>query len=117
MIEPVLPGISIRLIQRICADHFKIEHEAMLSPERRREIARPRQFAMALACEFLPEKSPGTIAYYFGGRDRTTLFHAQHAIAELADRDPAARADLAALRAAIEAHRPAEIQLELALAA
>lgn len=118
MLEPpILPGISIRLIQLITAEHFGIDPEHMRGPSRLREFAWPRQMAIALCCEFLPHKGIPTIGHYFGGRDHSTVYHAREAALDRARNDPAEAAHLAALRQAIEAHRPEPIQLELGLAA
>jgi chromosomal replication initiator protein len=117
MIQPLLPGISIRLIQLLVARHFKIPVKHMRSHSRQREFAWPRQVAMALCLEFLPNKSVPTVGYYFGGRDHTTVLHARAAVEVRASFDQQLEDDLTALRAAIETHRPEPVQLELDIAA
>lgn len=117
MIQPLLPGISIRLIQLEVARHYGIEVEHMRSACRLRQYARPRQVAMALSCEFLPGKSLPTIGHYFGGRDHTTVLHARAAVLVRESINVQVRADLAILRQAIEEHRPEPVQLELDMAA
>lgn len=114
---PILPGISIRLIQLICAEHYEIDLEAIRGPCRERKFAWPRQIAIALCLEFLPQKSSPSIGYYFGGRDHSTVVSSQRAALERASNDPEVCADFAKLREAIEAHRPARIQPDIEMAA
>jgi len=57
------------------------------SKKRSRSIAFPRQVCMHLA-RCLTNHSLGEIGGYFGGRDHTTVLHANRAMAELRERDP-----------------------------
>jgi chromosomal replication initiator protein len=54
----------------------------MYSKKRSRNVARPRQIAMALAKE-LTQLSLPDIGEAFGGRDHTTVLHACRKIADL----------------------------------
>ena len=63
--------ISIDNIQKTVADYYKIKVSEMYSKKRSRNIARPRQVAMALAKE-LTHLSLPDIGEAFGGRDHTT---------------------------------------------
>ena len=54
----------------------------MYSKKRSRNVARPRQVAMALAKE-LTQLSLPDIGEAFGGRDHTTVLHACRKIADL----------------------------------
>jgi len=74
--------ISIENIQRTVADFYKIKVNEMYSKKRTRNVARPRQVAMALAKE-LTQLSLPDIGDAFGGRDHTTVLHACRKIAEL----------------------------------
>ena len=74
--------ISIDNIQKTVADYYKIKVSEMYSKKRSRNIARPRQVAMALAKE-LTHLSLPDIGEAFGGRDHTTVMHACRKIAEL----------------------------------
>lgn len=67
--------ISIENIQRTVADYYKIKVSEMYSKKRSRNVARPRQMAMALAKE-LTQLSLPDIGDAFGGRDHTTVLHA-----------------------------------------
>ncbi|HYK15648.1 MAG TPA: chromosomal replication initiator protein DnaA [Burkholderiales bacterium] len=74
--------ISIDNIQKTVADYYKIKVSEMSSKKRSRNIARPRQVAMALAKE-LTHLSLPDIGEAFGGRDHTTVLHACRKIAAL----------------------------------
>ena len=74
--------ISIENIQRTVADYYKIKVSEMYSKKRSRNVARPRQIAMALAKE-LTQLSLPDIGEAFGGRDHTTVLHACRKIADL----------------------------------
>lgn len=74
--------ISIENIQKTVADYYKIKVSEMYSKRRSRNVARPRQVAMALAKE-LTQLSLPDIGEAFGGRDHTTVLHACRKIALL----------------------------------
>jgi chromosomal replication initiator protein len=74
--------VSIDNIQKTVADYYKIKVSEMYSKKRSRNIARPRQIAMALAKE-LTHLSLPDIGEAFGGRDHTTVLHACRKIASL----------------------------------
>ena len=82
-------------IQKTVADYFKIKVSDMYSKKRSRNIARPRQVAMALAKE-LTQMSLPEIGEAFGGRDHTTVLHACRTIASLRDARPGAQPRLPA---------------------
>jgi len=74
--------VSVDNIQKTVADYYKIKVSEMYSKKRTRNIARPRQVAMALAKE-LTHLSLPDIGEAFGGRDHTTVLHACRKIAAL----------------------------------
>jgi len=74
--------ISIENIQKTVADYYKIKVSEMYSKKRSRNVARPRQIAMALAKE-LTQLSLPDIGDAFGGRDHTTVLHACRKITDL----------------------------------
>ena len=78
--------VSIENIQKTVANYFKLRVGDLLSKRRSRSIARPRQFAMALAKELTNHSLP-EIGDAFGGRDHTTVLHACRRIASLRDTD------------------------------
>ncbi len=74
--------VSIENIQKTVADFYKIKVSDMFSKKRTRNLARPRQIAMALAKELTNQSLP-EIGESFGGRDHTTVIHACRKVAEL----------------------------------
>lgn len=78
--------VKIEDIQRICAKHYGVPRQDLLSSRRTRNVVLPRQTAMylskALTLRSLPE-----IGRRFGGRDHTTVLHAVRKIEELIKTD------------------------------
>ncbi len=79
--------ISIENIQKTVADFYKLKTSDMHSKKRSRNIARPRQMAMALSRD-LTQMSLPDIGEAFGNRDHTTVLHACNTIANLREKDP-----------------------------
>ena len=88
--------VSIDNIQKTVADYYKIKVSEMYSKKRSRNVARPRQVAMALAKE-LTQLSLPDIGDAFGGRDHTTVLHACRKIAALKSESPDINRDFEAL--------------------
>jgi len=78
--------ISIENIQKTVADFYSIRVSDLKSKRRNRQIARPRQVAMALAKELTSLSLPD-IGDAFGGRDHTTVIHACKKVDELIKTD------------------------------
>ncbi|MBK8062721.1 MAG: chromosomal replication initiator protein DnaA [Betaproteobacteria bacterium] len=78
--------ITVENIQKTVAEFFKIKIADMHSKKRSRNVARPRQVAMALAKE-LTHMSLPEIGEAFGNRDHTTVLHACRTIASLRKQD------------------------------
>ena len=74
--------VSVEGIQKTVAEYFKIKMSDMHSKKRSRNVARPRQVAMALAKD-LTQMSLPEIGEAFGNRDHTTVLHACRQIAKL----------------------------------
>jgi chromosomal replication initiator protein len=75
-------SITLSNIQKTVADYYQLSLSNLLSMNRSRSLARPRQMAMALAKE-LTEHSLPEIGKAFGGRDHTTVLHACRTIRDL----------------------------------
>jgi chromosomal replication initiator protein len=75
-------AITLSNIQKTVADYYQLRLSDLLSMNRSRSLARPRQMAMALAKE-LTEHSLPEIGRAFGGRDHTTVLHACRTIRDL----------------------------------
>ncbi len=78
--------ITLENIQKTVADYYKIRVADILSKRRSRNIARPRQMAMAIAKELTNHSLP-EIGDAFGGRDHTTVLHAVRQIKKLREED------------------------------
>ena len=85
-------SITISNIQKTVADYYQLRQSDLLSMNRSRSLARPRQMAMALTKE-LTEHSLPEIGKAFGGRDHTTVLHACRTIRDLSAIDGKLRAD------------------------
>lgn len=84
--------ITINNIQKTVAEYFKIRVADLHSKSRARQVARPRQVAMALSKELTNHSLP-EIGDAFGGRDHTTVLHAKKRIAELVNSDSRTKED------------------------
>ncbi len=78
--------VSIENIQKTVADYYKLKVGDMFCKKRTRNLARPRQIAMALAKELTTLSLP-EIGESFGGRDHTTVLHACRKVQELREQD------------------------------
>ena len=81
--EPGVPTEcrTISDIQVVTADHFGVTTDELRSRERTMRVAFPRQVAMYLARALTDETLP-TIGDSFGGRDHSTVLHAQKRITQ-----------------------------------
>ena len=78
--------VTINNIQKTVAEYYKIRIADLHSKSRSRQVARPRQVAMALSKELTDHSLP-EIGEAFGGRDHTTVLHACRKISELKVKD------------------------------
>ncbi|HWM41462.1 MAG TPA: chromosomal replication initiator protein DnaA [Burkholderiales bacterium] len=88
--------VSVEGIQKTVAEYFKLKISDMHSKKRSRNVARPRQVAMALAKD-LTQMSLPEIGEAFGNRDHTTVLHACRTIASLRKHDTALNRDYVVL--------------------
>jgi chromosomal replication initiator protein len=88
--------VSVEGIQKTVAEYFKIKMADMHSKKRTRNVARPRQVAMALAKE-LTQMSLPEIGEAFGNRDHTTVLHACRTISSLRQSDSGLNRDYVVL--------------------
>ena len=84
--------ITVELIMKAVADHYHISIRDILGKKRSRNLARPRQIAMAITKE-LTNLSLPAIGDAFGGRDHTTVMHAVKTIAKLRLEEPELKQD------------------------
>ena len=78
--------ITIEQIQKITAGYYKIRVSDILSTKRDKKNTMPRHMAMAL-CKDLTNNSLPSIGDGFGGRDHTTVLHANKKIQKLKKED------------------------------
>ena len=78
--------VSIDDIQKTVCDFYKIKISDLLSSKRTQIIARPRQIAMTI-CKELTQYSLPAIGQAFGGRDHSTVLHAQKTVVDLRTKD------------------------------
>jgi chromosomal replication initiator protein len=93
--------VSVEGIQKTVAEYFKIKVSDMHSKKRTRNVARPRQVAMALAKD-LTQMSLPEIGEAFGNRDHTTVLHACRTIASLRSHDTGLNRDYLVLEQVIK---------------
>jgi len=79
--------ITIVDIQKVVGEHFGLKLEDFKAKKRNRSVAFPRQIAMYLSRE-LTEHSLPKIGEEFGGRDHTTVIHANEKITTTLQKDP-----------------------------
>ncbi|MGI5902375.1 MAG: chromosomal replication initiator protein DnaA [Desulfitobacteriia bacterium] len=79
--------ITIELIQKVVAEHYKISIQELKAKKRTRAVSFPRQVAMFL-CRELTDQPLIQIGEEFGGRDHTTVIHAYDKISDLQKNDP-----------------------------
>ena len=71
--------ITIELIQKEVSSYYGITLAELLSKKRTKQVAYPRQIAMFL-CRKLTDASYPQIGEQFGGRDHTTVIHANEKV-------------------------------------
>lgn len=72
--------ITLEKIQKVVAGYFNLRVEELKAKKRTKAVSHPRQIAMYL-CRELTDLSLPKIGEEFGGRDHTTVMHAQDKIA------------------------------------
>ena len=92
--------VTIDKIQTQVAEHYGLRLRDMTSGCRQRAVARPRQVAMYLARRRTNSSLP-EIGRKFGGRDHTTVMHAERRIEQLIGQDPGLAADVALIERAL----------------
>jgi chromosomal replication initiator protein len=81
-----VPQVTIERIQEAVSDRFGMSVSELCSQKRSQSIAYPRQVAMYLSRE-LTDASLPKIGKEFGGRDHTTVIHANSKITRLISED------------------------------
>ncbi|TCP96584.1 chromosomal replication initiator protein DnaA [Cricetibacter osteomyelitidis] len=84
--------VTIDNIQKVVAEYYRIKVSDLKSKVRTKQIAHPRQLAMALAKE-LTNRSLPEIGKAFGDRDHTTVLHACRAVDKRCKEDNSTQED------------------------
>lgn len=86
MFEQEPKKITVELIQKVVAEHYRIKVADIKSKKRNRELSVPRQVAMYFA-RIKTDFSFPQIGERFGGKDHTTVMHAYKKISTNKDLD------------------------------
>lgn len=73
--------ITPQLIIEVVSEHFQISLDQMISKNRSKDIARPRQIAMYL-CKNMTDVPLDSIGALLGGRDHSTIIHGVQKISD-----------------------------------
>lgn len=79
-------NISIDYITKVVCEFYKVEENKVREKNRRKEVVQARQVAMYLSKQ-LTKSSLKTIGLHFGGRDHSTVIHAQTSVEEMIKQD------------------------------
>ena len=79
--------LTIDQIQHLVCEYFGISEDLIRAKTRKREIVQARQVAMHF-CKQLTQHSLKTIGLHFGGRDHSTVIHANQSVENQIDTDP-----------------------------
>lgn len=79
-------NLTIEEIQRIVCEYMNIDEDRVRGKTRKREVVRARQIAMYF-CKKLTQHSLKTIGLHFGGRDHSTVIHANNTVDDQMETD------------------------------
>lgn len=89
--------VSIEIIQKQVADHFRIKMSELKSDKRLKTVVLPRQIAIFL-CRELTKASYPEIGDRFGGKDHSTIIHSVKKIEKLLAQDLELKSTIELLR-------------------
>jgi len=72
-------NLTIEEIQRLVCEYFNIPEDLVRAKTRKREVVQARQVAMYFSKQ-LTQHSLKTIGLHFGGRDHSTVIHANQSV-------------------------------------
>lgn len=90
LIKDTRVNLTIEEIQRITCEYFGIPEDLVRAKTRKREVVQARQIAMYF-CKQLTQHSLKTIGLHFGGRDHSTVIHANQSVEDQLETDPKMR--------------------------
>lgn len=87
LIKESRANLTIEAIQQVVCDYLSIPVELVCDKTRKREVVQARQIAMFF-CKQLTQHSLKKIGLHFGGRDHSTVIHANQSVENQIDTDP-----------------------------
>ena len=87
LIKDTRVNMTIDEIQRVACEYFNISEDLIRGKTRKREVVQARQVAMYFSKQ-LTQHSLKTIGLHFGGRDHSTVIHANQSVEDQIDTDP-----------------------------
>jgi len=94
-------NISIDFITKIVCEFYHVEENKVREKNRKKEVVVARQAAMYLS-KIMTRSSLKTIGLHFGGRDHSTVIHAQNTIESLIESDISFRETIETIKNKIE---------------
>ncbi|HEX7069201.1 MAG TPA: chromosomal replication initiator protein DnaA, partial [Rhodothermales bacterium] len=101
LIKDTRVNLTIEEIQRTVCGYFNIPEDLVRAKTRKREVVQARQVAMYFSKE-LTQHSLKTIGLHFGGRDHSTVIHANQSIENQIETDPKFREVIEEIRHKLE---------------
>ncbi len=87
LIKETRVTLTIEEIQQLVCDYFSIPEDLVRAKTRKREVVQARQVAMFFSKQ-LTQHSLKTIGLHFGGRDHSTVIHANQSVENQIETDP-----------------------------
>lgn len=84
-------ALSIEKIVDCTSKFFNIKKIDMCGKKKTKELVEPRQYAMYIITNLMPEIPLATIGQFFGGRDHTTVIHARDKMYNRINSEPAVK--------------------------
>ncbi len=94
-------NLTIDEIQRIVCEYMDIDEDRVRGKTRKREVVRARQIAMYF-CKQFTQNSLKTIGLHFGGRDHSTVIHANNTVEDQMETDDQFRSTVEEIERKIE---------------
>ncbi len=104
LVEEASHTLTVEMIQRSVAEHYRIQLSDMTSKRRMQAIAFPRQVAMYLSTQ-LTGLSLVAIGQAFGGRDHGTVIHARKTVGNQCEVDTNVRRSVDFLKSQLSSNR------------
>jgi len=101
LIKDTKVNLSIDEIQQVVCDYFDLVVDLVRAKTRKREVVQARQIAMFF-CKELTQHSLKTIGLHFGGRDHSTVIHANQSVLNQIDTDHKYRQTIDEIRHRLE---------------